>query len=361
MAHRSLLRACRYRPIRTTLAALALVAGCAGTIERPALTDPQARSDMDSLLLSVEQISRGFTNLGRLGAVRERTRQLGLADRTRSEWIDWFSLQQNVMVELPGTSAKTIYVVAHYDKVDINPLSVASVLLNGLLDPLIAPLYFSSGAVDNATGVAVTLELAAALARQPHEHTYRFLLVGSEESGLRGSRAHVAKLSAQEKEAIELAVVIDTTGLRAAPNCVMDVSDPDYTNRALKAAKSLEMPLGLGALPSGASSDFEPFARTSFGLDVLRGFKFNLLGGLLPQRSWFTGPHEAPVLFFSVCELLDPADYVGSTLMVPIGRLHGPRDRTSQVDAGKLLEQYRIALRMLLDLEQADSASGRGS
>jgi hypothetical protein len=224
---------------------------------------------------------------------------------------------------------------------------------------VIAPLYSSAGATDNGTGVAIALELGRALAQRAEEnqYTYRILLVGSEESGLRGSRAHVARLPQSEKDAIALALVVDTAGVDYAQNCVMDVSDPAYVQRAREAASALGYPLSVASLPAGASSDFEPFQSTSFGQDFLRGLKFNLVGGLLPQRSWFTGPHEAPVLFFSACELLDAGDILSGLVLLPLGRLHGPRDHVTAVDTARLYQQYAITLRMIEDLERAEQFS----
>jgi hypothetical protein len=88
------------------------------------------------LSLSIEALAGSWTNLGRQGAVRERAAVLGLGPTMRTEWIDWFSFQRNVVIELPGRSERTIYVVAHYDKTDVNPFKLASMLVNGLLDEL---------------------------------------------------------------------------------------------------------------------------------------------------------------------------------------------------------------------------------
>lgn len=333
----------------------ALLGLCCATQMAPLgeIVDREERERTESLRRSVETIAEPLTNFGRYRALERRVVELGLEERARSEWIDWFSLQRNLLIEIPGESARIVYVVAHYDKVDANPLSTLSVLLNGLLDPLISPLTLSHGAVDNATGVAVTLELAAALAREAEQHTlpyrFRFLLVGSEESGLRGSRAHVARLSRAEKDGIELAIVLDSVGLAATPNCIIDrVSDQAVTQRTREIARALDMSLGSGTLPAVASSDFEPFRFTSFGADFFRGVRFNLIGGFLPQRSWFTGRLAAPTLFFCGCDLLTGRDYAASLLGLPFGNLHGAGDRADAVDSRRLYEQFAIA-RGLLD------------
>lgn len=345
--------------LRSTTAAIlaALVSLCCATRMPPTAETATGseRVRTDSLRRSVEKIAERRTNLGRYRALELRVAELGLAERARSEWIDWFSLQRNLMIEIPGRSGRIVYVVAHYDKVDASPLSGFSVMLNGLLDPLISPLTLSAGAEDNATGVAVVLELAAEIAEKvatrESRYTFRFLFVGSEEMGLRGSRAHVARLSREEKDAIELAVVLDSVGLAATPNCIIEkVSHPEYTAQAKALAAELGMSLASGRLPPIASSDFAPFQRTSFGLDFVRGLKFNAIGGLLPQRSWFTGSHSAPVLFFCGCELLGASDYVAALATLPVGRIHGPRDRASGVDPRRLYEQYAIGSRFLTEI-----------
>jgi hypothetical protein len=360
-------RAAGRRTVASLLATAGLACaalGCAGGAPVPADGSAAGRETPEqtaartattqSLSRSVRQVAAGFTNLGRFAEVRRRAEQLELGSLARSEWIDWFSVQRNLMIELPGRSPQLIYVVAHYDKVDGTLLEAFNRLLNGLFDPLLSPFYLSSGAIDNATGVSVALEVANALRSRPHQYTYRILLVGSEESGLRGSRAHVARLPQAEKDAIALAIVIDTTGVSYAGNCLIDVGEQKYVQYARRAATSLGFELGVEPAPFGASSDFEPFQSTSFAIDFGRGLKFNQIGGLLPQRSWFTGPHEAPVLFLSSCELLEEADYLGGLIGLPIGRLHGPRDRLARVDEGRLYEAYAITLRLIEQLEQAN-------
>jgi hypothetical protein len=334
---------------------VALLAGCAAHFA-PVPEDlgphPDAPGRAESLLTSVAAVVGGGGNLGRFGAVRERARELGLDAGARVEWIDWFSLQRNLVLELPGASPRTIYLIAHYDKADSNPFKLVSLLLNGLLDEPFGFTFTSQGAIDNATGVAVVLETAASLFGSRPHYTYRFLLVGSEESGLRGSRAFVARLSRVEKAAIELAINVDSVGMDSRSNCVTsEASDATARAQALEVAAELGFDLGSGSLPSGAASDFAPFESTSFPTDLSRGIFFNLVGGLLPQRSWFTGSSEARVVNFSACDLIDYSDLIGSTVMLPIGRLHGFRDRASRVDPRRLYEQYAIVRALIERLE----------
>ena len=77
----------------------------------------------------------------------------------------------NVIGELPGAARDTIILAAHHDT-------------HGASVP---------GANDDASGVAVLLEVARATARRPHRLTYLFISFCAEEEGLLGSRDFVQK------------------------------------------------------------------------------------------------------------------------------------------------------------------------
>jgi hypothetical protein len=298
-----------------------------------------------SLKESVESVARAYTNLGRFAVVQRRARSLGLERHTRSEWIDWFSFQRNLLIEVPGSDphAGVIYVTAHYDKTDVNPLKFVSLLTNGLIDELTGLSYASQGAVDNGTGVAIALELAASAAREPIPHTLRVLLPGAEESGLRGTRAHVSRLSREERERVRFALNIDSVATLDGPDCVShNVSDPALVEAAHAASRRVEGGLRPGMIPPGATSDFAVFRAHGFWRDFGRGLLFSLPAGLLPQRSWFTRRFAVPVANFSACELIDWSDWVGASALLPLGRLHGPRDRASRVDLRRLDAHYRM-------------------
>ncbi len=307
---------------------------------------PGATAEAQHLGETVQLVVDRPTNRGRRVAIVKRAEDLELAVDT--EWIDWFSTQQNVVIELPGSGEDIVYVVAHYDKVDSNLLSAVSRLVNGALDPLILWSFMSDGAVDNASGVSVVLELAWALSQQEHEATFRFLLAGHEEAGLRGTRAHVARLDPPEKERIALAVNVDTVGIQGVGTCVY--TDPDWTARVQAQAREQGLLWGEASLPGGATSDHVVFMKNSFGQDLKRGLIFGGPGGLLPQRSWFTSASSAPVLFISACEVLSFGDYIAACCLVPTGSLHGPRDRADKVDPDALAEVYSVLLALLSEL-----------
>jgi Zn-dependent M28 family amino/carboxypeptidase len=107
----------------------------------------------------------------------------------------------NVIAEPTGFDPKEPHVVigAHLDTVPVAP-----------------------GAEDNASGVAVMLQLAAMVSQQPAALPVQFIAFGAEEprgSGDAlhhfGSRQHVADLSRSELRAIEAMVSLDRVGVRA--------------------------------------------------------------------------------------------------------------------------------------------------
>ena len=241
-----------------------------------------------SLSKSIEEIVNAGGNHYWKKAIIKQISSFGLEENTRQERIDWLSVQKNIIVDIPGESDSLIYIVAHYDKTDINPFKLASIYLSGLLDSLISWSFTSQGAIDNTTGVAIALQLAKSIAERDNKFSYRILLAGSEESGLRGSRAHVARLSLEEFDKIKFVVNVDVVGVKGKQNCVYTVSDDDLEQEALIIAKQNDIEFGVGTFPIGAASDCLPFKKTSFGLDFARSFAFNFTGSLLPQRSYFT-------------------------------------------------------------------------
>jgi len=339
-----------------TAVLLLILCGCSAAPSLPPAPE-SGKIGRDSLYRTVVALAAEGGNLGRFRALQGRIDELGLTHLARTEPIDWFSLQNNLLIEVPGTTPRIVYLTAHYDKTDANPLKFLSLLLNGALDEFISWSFLSQGAIDNATGVAVALELAAALSESPPgPFTYRILFPGAEESGMRGSRAHVARLSKQEKERILIAVNIDSVGVAFSPNCVTTgISDEELVEQVGTLADSLGVYLGQEPFSPGLSSDYVPFQSASFSEDFLLGLETNLVGGLLPQRSWFTSSHELPVLNFSACNLFDGKDYLAYVLHVPFARLHGPRDNLQQVDLARLHEQFNIGYFLLRSWEEDPS------
>ena len=83
----------------------------------------------------------------------------------------------NVIAVKQGMSTKEIIVGAHYDSVKVG-----------------------QGADDNASGVAVILEVAERLADVETPYTIRFILFGAEEVGLEGSKFYVSQMTDEQKQ-----------------------------------------------------------------------------------------------------------------------------------------------------------------
>jgi len=92
---------------------------------------------------------------------------------------------QNVILTVPGQSAYTIVVGAHYD---------------GLLYP---------GASDNASGTVLLLESAQRMLHLDNYYTIVYVFFGAEEIGLFGAYYYVDRLSDEELDAIVLMVNAD--------------------------------------------------------------------------------------------------------------------------------------------------------
>ena len=93
----------------------------------------------------------------------------------------------NVVAVKKGTSAQEIIVGAHYDSADAGP-----------------------GADDNASGLAVMLEVARLISSQATPYTLRFIAFGAEESGLLGSYAYLNQMSQEEFENVIAMIDLDS-------------------------------------------------------------------------------------------------------------------------------------------------------
>lgn len=150
---------------------------------------------------------------------------------------------QNIIAELPGNLPDTILLGAHYDTVDVS-----------------AP-----GAVDNASGVGVLLELARILGGTQHQETYQIVFFGAEEYGLVGSSYYAAQsdLSAirwmLNLDMVGTPLEIDIAGKTSAP--------PELVKQMVQVARSEGIPFHVSRDfmvmtregVQGGNSDFSPF------------------------------------------------------------------------------------------------------
>lgn len=150
---------------------------------------------------------------------------------------------QNIIAELPGTSPDTIIIGAHYDSATVN-----------------AP-----GAVDNASGVGVLLELARVLSQVSHKETYQFVFFGAEEYGLVGSQYFTsqADLSAVRwmlnLDMVGSPLEIDVAGKRSAPPELIKQVTALAANSHISFHVSRDFILMTRDSSQGGSSDYSPF------------------------------------------------------------------------------------------------------
>lgn len=150
---------------------------------------------------------------------------------------------QNIVAELPGKNPESIVLGAHYDSASIS-----------------AP-----GAVDNASGVGVLLELARILGQSQHTETYQIVFFGAEEYGLVGSSYYAAQsdLSAVRwmlnLDMVGIPLEIDSAGKKSAP--------PEMVQQISKIVKKENIPFHVSRDfvvmtrdgIQGGNSDFSPF------------------------------------------------------------------------------------------------------
>jgi Zn-dependent M28 family amino/carboxypeptidase len=155
---------------------------------------------------------------------------VALAVEARHETIE----SENVIATRPGRGAEILVVGAHLDSVEGSP-----------------------GANDNASGSAVVLELARALAGVPTSAELRFILFGAEENGLIGSRAYVQRLSDAERSRIVGMINLDMVGIdiRFSAAGAPRLSAP-AREKAAELGRSLPE-----ATNAGGGSDHASFAR----------------------------------------------------------------------------------------------------
>ncbi|RHW34843.1 aminopeptidase [Neobacillus notoginsengisoli] len=116
------------------------------------------------------------------------------------------------------------------------------------------------GANDDASGTAMTLELARVMKNIPTETELRFITFGAEELGLIGSRYYASKLSEDEKNRFIGYFNMDMVGSRDAGHLVINVADgnPNIVSDTAQAS-SARLNGAPTPLETGGSSDHVSF------------------------------------------------------------------------------------------------------
>jgi Zn-dependent M28 family amino/carboxypeptidase len=182
--------------------------------------------------------------------------------------------QANVVVDPPQLI--TQYNVIAESK-DGNPNNV--VMAGAHLDSVLR----GPGINDNGSGSAAILEVAEQMAKVKPRNKVRFAWWGAEESGLVGSTAYVAGLSAEEKAKIALYLNFDMVG---SPNHVFFIYDGDDSDLA-----------GAPAGPSGSAQIEKTFERFFNSVGVpFKGTDFSgrsdygpFIANNIPAGGLFTG------------------------------------------------------------------------
>jgi len=100
------------------------------------------------------------------------------------------------------------------------------------------------GASDNASGVAALLELARVFANLPIGSEIRFVAVGAEEVGLRGSRYYVSQLAEDEKDRILGNYNMDMVGTAGEAQTTLYVNTIGGDNLVSRTAREAAQRLG---------------------------------------------------------------------------------------------------------------------
>ncbi len=133
-----------------------------------------------------------------------------------------------------GESEEIVAFTAHYDSVE-----------------------FSSGSYDNGTGTITVLEMLSYFKEHEHKMTLKFILCGSEEKGLLGSKAYVEKHK-DELEKYRLNINIDMTAVVLGFNIACVSANTDLVNYIDYLGKIKGYPIKVNQ--GVYSSDSTPFA-----------------------------------------------------------------------------------------------------
>lgn len=204
------------RPLRflTYLAAPAALVALTLAAPRSAVVPPAVRFDVDRAIADLRSLANDCTHRRPETGCHRRAaafvaQQAKLARLDVSE--QRFEGGLNVLAESRGKRPGVVVLAAHYDSVEGSP-----------------------GAADDASGVALVLEIARTLQRwDAPRRTLRYAFFDREEDGLLGSKAYVASLSAARRQEIEAAIAVEMPGFRGGSPVVHTFRQPHMPPAAL--------------------------------------------------------------------------------------------------------------------------------
>jgi Zn-dependent M28 family amino/carboxypeptidase len=143
----------------------------------------------------------------------------------------------NVICTLPGQTASTILVGAHYDYIEEG-----------------------RGIVDDWSGVALLTSLYETLKTQPRQHTYQFVAFAAEEKGLIGSQFFVKSMSGEQRASMQAVVNLECLGL-TPPKVWASRSTPILLIRLGEIASAIRVPLQGVNVEQVGDDDTRPFLK----------------------------------------------------------------------------------------------------
>jgi alkaline phosphatase isozyme conversion protein len=169
---------------------------------------------------------------------------------------------RNLIAIKPGLSDKEIVVGAHYDSVKVG-----------------------RGAFDNATGVALMMQLADALRDETTPYTLVFVAFGAEEAGLKGSTFYVNQMSEEARANTALMINLDSVATGDRVYCYSS-EDAAWPQLALR---SMARGLGTYYITSpGLDKDY-PYGTTGDWSDHVAFRKAGIPYLYLEATNWLLG------------------------------------------------------------------------
>ncbi len=195
---------------------------------------------------------------------------------------------KNVVAVLPGSdpriAGQSLVIAAHYDHMGLGEVNGRRED-RGLIHP---------GADDNASGIAVMLELARSLKGKPLPRTLVFVAFTGEESGLLGSRHYVRHTDAYPADAIIAMLNLDTVGrLNDRPLILLGTGSADEWVHIFRGAGYVT-----GVPVKTVADDFGSGDQTAF------------IEAGIPAVQFFSGSHED---FHRPGDTAEKLDYDGLT------------------------------------------------
>jgi len=157
------------------------------------------------------------------GWLKDELEKNGQTDIKFHDYIESGFKLKNVICNIKGNSDKLILVCAHYDS---------------RMDDLEDTQSRAPGAVDNASGMAVILEISRVISKLKFENSIQLVFFSGEEQGLWGSK-HYAKYIKDNNISLDVLINLDMVGYHATDKLVCIV-ERDRGNKVLTNDQSSE-------------------------------------------------------------------------------------------------------------------------